>query len=100
MVDSDLVTAIQNAVARKQTVESAMQSLLNAGYSKEDVQEAARQALATAEAAPAQAVQVPTQNVPAEKKPSSKKKKIIFLIIALSIILLGIGAFVAIKFFF
>lgn len=44
MVDSDLIAAIQNALERQQHIESIINSLINAGYPKDEVKEAARHA--------------------------------------------------------
>src|SRR3989344_1440149 len=42
MPHEDIIGGLKNAVARGQTVQQAMQSFLNAGYAREDVEEAAR----------------------------------------------------------
>lgn len=42
MPREDIIGGLKNALARGQPLQSAIQSFLNAGYAKEDVEEAAR----------------------------------------------------------
>lgn len=93
----DLVVAIHNALERNQNIEGAMQSLLNAGYSQEEVQQAANQAqLMMQQEKQLQIPLMPTPQISTEiSKP--KKKKTLLLIIALSIIAIAIVTFLIIK---
>ncbi len=43
MARQDLITCLKNALERGSTIEQAKKSLTNAGYNKEDVDEAAQQ---------------------------------------------------------
>ena len=40
MVNEDIVTALKNAIDRGESLESAMQILINSGYGLQDVEEA------------------------------------------------------------
>ena len=42
MTNEDIIGGLRNAIVRGQTLQQAMQSFINAGYAKEDVEEAAR----------------------------------------------------------
>jgi Lon protease-like protein len=97
MVNPDLVAAIQNAIERNQTLESAMQSLLNAGYSREEVQEAARQVQGMQQKKISTAMPTPQATIPAQSQAKPANRKIILLIILLSILVLGIIAYLIIK---
>lgn len=90
MVNAELVTSIKNALERKQSLESAVESLVNAGYFRQEVDEAAKQAtLAASE------LQTPTT---VSKPIKPKKGKILAIIIILCAIAIGICAYVIIKF--
>lgn len=43
MVKEDLVGALRNALERGETIEQAKISLINAGYKKEEIEEAAKE---------------------------------------------------------
>lgn len=101
MADLDLgiVVAIQNALARGQSIEAAMKSLINAGYSQQEVQEAAREAqFGIKQLQQAQTFQITPKPKPA-KEPVLKSKKIIISIIVLGIIILSIIVYFIIKLF-
>jgi hypothetical protein len=43
MVREDLITALRNALERGETTEQAIQTLVNAGYNRAEIEEASRQ---------------------------------------------------------
>jgi len=97
MVREDIVGALQSALARGYPLRSAMQSLYNAGYSKLDIEEAARSL--GSEAMPSQA-QSPVaekkivQRVSGYEKPSSSGSNVLIYVLA-GILVLLIGGLVA-----
>ncbi|MFH0831614.1 MAG: hypothetical protein V1886_01990 [archaeon] len=103
MPDNDLVVAIKNALERGQKIEQAMSSLLNAGYSKEEIEDAARSALAKVSiqsmTIPAYSNQIPSPNPqknsqqPMQNQAKKPKKIFLLIIILLAIAALGIAAF-------
>ena len=91
MVNNDLIIAIKNALERGQHVEQAVLSLVNAGYPREEVEEASRQ------------VHLPVQqrtfplpiaslNQPQQNTQERNPKKIILAIILLGIVALSVVA--------
>ena len=98
MVDMDLVVAIRNALERGQHAEQAVLSLINAGYEKQDVEEASKQAQMMHQgmqpvAAPKP---FPLQSPPNKKSP---KKIILLLIFLLGILAVSIIIFLFSKIF-
>ncbi len=97
MVNLDLVVAIQNALARNQGMDTAIESLINAGYLREDIMAAARQLQSSMQ----QQEQIPLAILPPAtsplKKAPPKNRKIILLIVFFSLLALGILAYVLIK---
>lgn len=108
MVREELVVGLNNAVARGESLEKAMKSLISAGYSSEDVKEASGYvgmgALGKVSIPEISAPSIPeAQLIPSEKpseapemqkkpKTSKKTKWIIVLIVILGLIVIGIAA--------
>jgi len=98
MVREDIVGALQSALARGYPLKSAMQSLYNAGYSKLDIEEAARSM--GNEGMPSQAQPVSTsekkvvQRVSGYEKPTSSGSNILIYILG-GVLVLLIGGLVA-----
>jgi hypothetical protein len=90
MTADEIIVAIKNALARGENIEKAKQSLINAGYSRADVEKAANQLLnlmRTGSAGiqppfPTQHFQKTTQELP-EKK--IDKKRLILVVILLMV---------------
>jgi len=94
----DILGALQSALIRGETLKRAMMTLYNAGYKKNEIEEAAaelqqiiQQQSPVAQLKPSQPIQQPVQ--PNFEKPKSKIK--IILLIILLIILIGmlVGVF-------
>jgi cobalamin biosynthesis Mg chelatase CobN len=100
MVKEDIVGGLKNAIERGENLEQAKQTFINAGYSADEVEQAAASlggiiaSIATPQTQPTsqqippkQSKQLPAQAKKPEKK--SRKSPIVFLIIIL-ILLIGI----------
>lgn len=68
----DLIGALQSALTRKESLKSAMMSLYNAGYKKEDIEKAARELQQLSNKQPIQTT--PQKKVAKEKIKDSKTK--------------------------
>jgi hypothetical protein len=126
MVNTEILGGIQLALSKGETLQQAMQSFYNAGYKKEEIEEAARMTLPnqTQPVQQAQPTQTgkkitppkptkqvsnyaspPTKQKPKvipkasnyEKKPSKGKGAIIALIIILVLLLLGLAAVIIFR---
>ena len=90
----DLIGALQSALVRGETLKKAMMALHNAGYKKQEIEEAAAslqqltQQSKIKETIPQTNQPQTTSDIPDHEKPSSKIK--IILIISIIIILIGI----------
>ncbi len=109
---NDLTSGLKNAIERGSSLEKAMQSLINAGYSQQEVREAANSLTQGATTITRPHINLPHRRVDGEEQhlqqlqkqeplqqpqsPSSKKTifLIIILILFLILILGGIGALV------
>lgn len=75
MVREDILGGLKLALTKGQSLESAMQSFYNAGYKKEEIEEAARAIYYTISSQPSQLVQTKQQQVQ-EKKQSKDEVNI------------------------
>ena len=98
MVKEEIIEGLKYAVAKGETLPKAMMSFYNAGYSKQDVEDAAR-ALQAPQLQQTQPLQQPSQKgkVPTAqrvsaygKKPKGMGKAMIMILIFCLILLLGI----------
>jgi hypothetical protein len=105
MVKPEIIIGLQNGLSRQEPLEKAMQSMLNAGYSQQDVQEAAQNIhLGTIEIArevPVAAGILSSVSSPASQESNTKKSswKKITLLSGVFIVLLGVMIFVFLKAF-
>jgi len=76
MVKSELVAALKNALSRGESLESAKTSLLNAGYSKQDINDAAKSLNSGTVPKPKKIKFIPKLPSHPAKKPKNKVKKI------------------------
>ena len=103
MVRAEIVIGLQNAINRGEGLQKSMQSMINAGYSVQDVQEASQNLDMGATGLMNQSVVSSiiepntVSQVESPKKSSSRGKVIILSIIFL--ILLGIASYVAYTMF-
>lgn len=117
MAKEEIIAGLENAVARGESIEKAMQSMISAGYNPQEVREASQQVnmgsigkvrlpetssqeqqeeQGEAEAQEEQPQQYkklpPSQNAPTESKaPKKSNKLIIILSVLLFFIIVGIG---------
>lgn len=107
MVNEEILGGLRVAISHKSSLKNAMQSFYNAGYKKEEIEEAAKIVFAEQHG---QKTQIPLENQIAQNKttekqdigknksPAQKEKKlsrkmlIIILIAVLSILLIGLIA--------
>ncbi|MBS3090260.1 hypothetical protein J4433_00640 [Candidatus Pacearchaeota archaeon] len=93
MVNNDLVIAIKNALERGQHIEQAVISLVNAGYPREEVEEASRQVHMLVQ--PNRQLQLPS--IPINQQAMDKStKKIITRIIILGVIAAALITFLVV----
>jgi hypothetical protein len=74
MVNQIILDGIKQAVSRGQTLQQAMQSFFNAGYTKEEIQESARQFQVEQSRVPVQITQPQKIILPIVQKPVSVAK--------------------------
>jgi hypothetical protein len=98
MVKEEIIEGLKYAVAKGETLPEAMMSFYNAGYSKQDIEEAAR-ALQAPQLLQTQPIQQPSQRVKVpkaqrvsayEEKPKTMGKALIMVLVFFLILLLGI----------
>jgi len=86
MVNQDILGALKSAISRGQTIQQAMQTLYNAGYPLQEIQEAAG-ALQPQPIQQESVEQEQIKNIQQQKKPMNKI--LILILIIFLIILLG-----------
>jgi hypothetical protein len=106
MAREEIIAGLRNAVERGQSIQQAMQSMINAGYQVNEVQEASRfidlGATGTMQQTPSAYVsqeqystgQEQATALPIEAKKSSPNTKIIILTLVLVLLLAGLGAMI------
>ena len=90
MVNESILGGLRTAIEHKSSLKQAMQSFYNAGYNKEEIEEAAKIIFQEQQNMPQQKpVQNSNQTQENTKKKSPKKTGLIIALIALVIILIG-----------
>jgi hypothetical protein len=85
-MNTEILTGLKNAVSRGQTIQSAVQSMVSAGYNSNEVQDAAR--YVNISSAP---VQNPIKEEKLISQPVKRKMPKIFLVLIIILILLVVS---------
>lgn len=107
MVREEIVAGLRNAVERGQTIQQAMQSMINAGYQLNEIQEASGYvnmgAIGSMQQVPQAYVSQEQYNpsseestiqAPANNKKSAPNIKVIILVLILVLLLAGVGTMI------
>ena len=96
MAREEIVAGLKNAVARGESLERAMQTMISAGYSPEEIREAAGYVsmgaignIGVVEKAEKPALSPAMPSAKAEEKPKKKRKTWLIVLIIVLIILVG-----------